>query len=96
MSPYEAWPDDEALQPAGDPGAAVRVDDRVLVLGRGLSGVQHTFQAEEQVDQVGVGAGPYRGRSGDVARQGRGRAGLWRRRLGELGEVGELPGSTGS
>ena len=74
---------DELLQTAGDPGAAVRVDHRVLVLDRGLRGEQHALETEQQVDEVGVRAGPYGARSGRCGRPEprpvRPAAGPWRR-----------------
>ena len=81
---------DEALQPAGDPGAVVRVDHRVLVLGGRVGGEQHAVEPEEQVDQLGVAGHADRAGLGDVVGQRRGRAGVQRQLLGQVGEVDEL------
>ena len=80
---------DEAFQAAGDPGAAVRVDHRVFVLGGGVGGVEHTVEPEQQVDQLGVRGRAYGAGLGDVQRQRAGGRGDVRR-VGERAEVDEL------
>src|SRR5689334_9150044 len=48
----------EALEAAGDPGAVVRADHRVLVLGRRVGREEHPGEPEEQVDELGVAGDP--------------------------------------
>ena len=50
---------DESFQATGDPGAPVGVDNRVLVLGGRIGGVEHTFEPQEQVDQFAEATGDH-------------------------------------